>query len=416
MSMSYANQPGYAGGPGRGLARGRASLTSRVARLPWGLVFLIVAMACVGTAMLYSSTQLPDAVARSGVEETDLWRKHAVRFAIGFVLMIALAMIPLRLWLRTAFLAYIVPLGLLFAVEFAGSVRGGAQRWLDLGPVAIQPSEFMKLALSLALARYYHMRLSGGGRYPNELWGQIAVHLPALALIAVPATLIFKQPDFGTTLALVASGGLVLFIAHLPWKVIVAVFTIALVSVPATYMFVLEDYQRERVDTFIKQFAGDTTEEDRLGDSYQIEQAKIAIGAGGLNGKGFTQGTQTKLDYIPEQHTDFILTVIAEEFGFIGTSAVLLAWAAILGWGLIIALQSESWFGTLAACGAVGTVGFYIFFNVGMVTGLLPVVGVPMPMVSYGGTAMITTMACFGLILSAHLDRRDTSLSASGVI
>ncbi len=394
MDMSGNLDRGSAGG----LSFARSGLVVRLAQLPWGLVLFIVAIALIGTGMLHSVTH-------GSAAEAGLSLKHLIRFAISFAIMILLAMIPIRFWMRLALPAYGLAVLLLLGVEFFGEVRGGAQRWLTLGPVALQPSEFMKLALVLALARYYHAVLPrAGGRY--------LLHLPAIALMLVPAALIFKQPDFGTTLALVASGGAIIFIAGLPWRVMATAFLFGAASIPVVYNYVLEDYQRERVDTFVEQIAGESS--DALGDGYQIEQAKIAIGSGGLRGKGYLKGTQSQLDYIPEQHTDFILTVIAEELGFIGATGLLLLWATIIGWGLYIAFRCQSLFGRLAAAGAVAMLGFYIVFNVGMVVGLLPVVGVPMPLVSYGGTAMLTVMAGFGLVMSAEIHRK-TRASTQGL-
>ena len=264
----------------------------------------------------------------------------------------------------------------------------------------------MKRALTLARARYYHTNLTFQS-------GRFFIHLPALFMILVPAALIFKQPDFGTTLALIASGGVLIFLAGLYYRVIIAVVVAGIASAWPVYMFVLQDYQRERVNTFLAQLTGQSV--NALDDGYQIEQAKIAIGSGGWQGRGFMEGTQAQLDYIPEQHTDFILTVIAEEFGFLGATGLLLLWAAILAWGLYIAGRSTSLFGRFAAVGCVATVAFFILFNVAMVLGLVPVVGVPLPLVSYGGTVMFTTMACFGILLSVHIGR-DDRLATQGAI
>ena len=359
--------------------------------MPWGYILLIVAMALAGIAMLFSS-------AHTNPLEADLWRLQLIRFGVCFVMMIALGLMPLRWWLSLAFPAYLGTLALLVMVELFGVTGGGAQRWLSIGPVAVQPSEFAKLAVTLALARYYQMMMSAKT-------GRVLVHLGALGIMIVPAALIFMQPDFGTTLALFASGGVVIFLAGLSLRVIFGSIVAGVASVWPVYQFVLADYQRERVDTFLAQLFGGST--NSLGESYQIEQAKIAIGSGGFNGKGFMQGIQSQQDYVPEQHTDFILTVIAEEFGFLGSSALLIGFGVILGWSLYSAMQSRSWFGRLAAAGATATVAFYIVFNVGMVLGLLPVVGMPLPLISYGGTAMLTTMACFGLILAAHMSRDE---------
>ena len=370
-----------------------------VGELPWGLVLLLISIALIGVAALYSSTYTNPA-------EAGLPARHAIRFVVALVLMFIIALVPVKLWLQAAWPAYFVTLAMLVGVELFGVSGGGAQRWLPLGPVNVQPSEFMKLALTLALARYYHNNLTSDS-------GRFFIHLPPLLLILIPAALIFKQPDFGTTLALVASGGALIYLAGLYYRVIAAVAVTALASIWPVYQFVLEDYQRERVDTFLAQLTGQSV--NALDDGYQIEQAKIAIGSGGWQGRGFMEGIQAQLDYIPEQHTDFILTVIAEEFGFLGATGLLLIWAIILIWGLAIARGSASLFGRFAATGCVATVGFFILFNVAMVLGLVPVVGVPLPLVSYGGTVMFTTMACFGIIMSVHLGR-DEKLNAQGVI
>ena len=370
----------------------------RLAKLPWGFILLIIAMALTGVAMLYSS-------AYTNPNEHNLWYLQLTRFGISFVMMLVLAMLPLSWWRTLALPAYAFTVLLLVLVIVMGVTGGGAQRWLQVGPVAVQPSEFAKLATTMALAWYYD-------RVITPTSGRVLIHLGALAILIIPAALIFKQPDFGTTLALVASAGVIIFLAGLSMRVILVGVLAGIASVPGIY-FVLADYQRERVDTFLAQLGGHAT--NALGESYQIEQGLIAIGGGGVNGKGFLQGIQSQQDYVPEQHTDFILTVIGEEFGFIGTTALLLGFAVILGWAFYSASQSYSWFGRLASAGAAATVAFYIVFNVGMVIGLLPVVGMPLPLISYGGTAMLTTMACFGLILSAHM-HRDEKLSSTGII
>ncbi|MEO0466427.1 MAG: rod shape-determining protein RodA [Pseudomonadota bacterium] len=377
---------------GTGLRFGKLSIPSKLAAMPWSLALLIAGLALAGTGMLFSATY-GDPVYEG------LPMAHFIRFSIAFVVMIALALVPLSAWARLAYPAYFATLLLLFAVEFFGAVRGGAQRWLEIGPIAVQPSEFMKLALTLALARYYHGAIKAGAR-------GFLMHIPAMVLMLLPASLIFKQPDFGTTLALLASGGVIIFLAGLGWRVITGAILAAVLSVPLIYTNVLEEYQRERVDTFLEQLSGEST--DALGDAYQIEQAKIAIGSGGFRGKGLLEGTQSRLDYIPEQHTDFILTVLAEELGFMGAFGLMTVWGVVLGWGLYIAVKCASPFGRFAAGGAVAMVAFYIMFNVGMVLGLLPVVGVPMPLISYGGTAMLTVMAAFGVVLSVSIHRGET--------
>ena len=257
----------------------------------------------------------------------------------------------------------------------------------------------MKLASILMLARYYQT-------IPMDGNDKILKHIPAFMLIMVPGFLIANQPDLGTTLMQIASGGVIIFLAGISRWVVISGAVSAPVGAIFGYMFVLKDYQRQRVDTFLSQLTGGGMS-GSVGEAYQIEQSKIAIGSGGWSGKGYGEGIQSSLDYIPEQHTDFIFTVIAEEFGFFGAAGMLLAWGVLLGWGLAIAMRCDSRFGRFAAAGAVATIAFYVAFNIGMVNGLLPVVGVPLPLISYGGTAMFTTMACFGLILSAHIHRNE---------
>ncbi|MEL7546416.1 MAG: rod shape-determining protein RodA [Pseudomonadota bacterium] len=369
----------------------RRSVISDAMRLPWGLILLISAMGVIGVAILYSATF-------TNPNEIDLPAKQASRLIVAFTVLISIALVPLKHWLTLAWPIYLATLILLVGVEFFGTTGGGAQRWLQIGPVTAQPSEFMKVALTLALAAYYHRRW-------HDSSSGFLLHVPAVILILIPALLIFRQPDFGTTLALFASGGVLIFLGGLYKRIIFAGAAAAVVSVPFIYMFVLQDYQRERVDTFVAQLTGESV--NVMDDGYQIEQAKIAIGSGGWTGKGYMEGTQAQLDYIPEQHTDFILTVLAEEFGFLTTTGVLLLWMLILGLSLSIAMRCASLFGRFVAVGAVATVAFYIYFNVAMVLGLVPVVGVPLPLLSYGGTVMLTTAACFGLIASVHLSKED---------
>lgn len=384
MSLTGELRPSRSG---RSKRFGRQSTFDKLARMPWGFVALIVGLAVFGTAMLYSSTI-------TNPEVADLPAKHFNRFAASFVLMIGLALTPTSWWLRAAFPAYIAVFVLLVGVELFGSSGGGAQRWLQLGPVRVQPSEFMKLALVMALANYYHIMLK-----PNS--GGFFVHLPALALILAPSALVLRQPDLGTTLTLIAAGAVMIYFAGLFWKVLGAALVTGLVAAPFAYFYVLKDYQRARIQALWDPTA------DPLGANYQGEQARIAIGSGGLDGKGFTQGTQSQLDFIPEQHTDFIFTVMAEEFGFLGSASLLIVWAIVIVWGFLMAMRSHSLFGRFAAIGAVATIAFYVSFNIGMVAGLLPVVGIPLPLLSFGGTAMLTVMAAFGLIISVHLHSDD---------
>lgn len=401
----------------RGEARGRTASSNlqfaelgpfgKLARMPWGIAFLILGVGLVGAAMLFSVGWDPVAQTPSA-HESNLWREQLNRLGIGFVVMVTLALLPLGIWARLSWIAYLVVIVLLVMVDFFGLMGGGAARWLKLGPIIIQPSEPAKLAVTLAVASYYQRMMPLNGR-TVPIW----VHLGALAIILVPAALVFKQPNLSTALALTASGLMIVFFAGIGFRYVIAAGLAGIAAIPAIYAFVLEPYQRQRVDTLIAGITGQTT--NGLGESYQIEQAKIAIGAGGFSGRGYLQGIQSQQEYVPEQHTDFILTVIAEEFGFIGSVGLLTVFAFLFVWSFRVAARNRSWFGRLATIGATSTIGFFVIFNSGMVLGLLPVLGMPLPLISYGGTALITVMACFGLILSAHL-HRDERMNTHGPI
>ncbi|WP_353255539.1 rod shape-determining protein RodA [Hyphomonas sp.] len=390
----------------RGVYFDRFGPFGKIARLPWSIILLIVGTGLVGTAMLFSVGWDPVSAAPSP-DEANLWRDHITRLGVGFVLMIGLALLPLSVWSRFAFPAYAAVIILLVLVDFFGVMGGGAARWLKVGPIQIQPSEPAKLAVTMAVASFYQRMMPTNGQSPP-----LYVHGGALLLVLIPAALVFKQPNLSTALALTASGAMIIFFAGISMRYVLAAIALGLVSVPAIYTFVLEPYQRERVDTLIAGITGEST--NGLGESYQIEQAKIAIGAGGFSGRGYLQGIQSQQEYVPEQHTDFILTIIAEEFGFIGAIALLSVFAFLFAWSFMVASKNRSWFGRLATVGATSTIAFFAIFNSGMVLGLLPVLGMPLPLISYGGTALITVMACFGLILSAHL-HRDEKLSTRGL-
>jgi rod shape determining protein RodA len=383
-----------------------AGALGKVARLPWSIILLIVAVGLTGAAMLFSVGWDPVAQAPSP-DEANLWRDHLSRLGVGFLIMIVLALMPLGIWARFAWPAYFAVIVLLVLVDFFGVMGGGAARWLKVGPIVLQPSEPAKLAVTLALASYYQRVMPTSGQSP-PLW----VHGGALLILLIPAALVFKQPNLSTALALAASGAMIIFFAGIAMRYVVAAVGIGLLCVPLVYAFVLEPYQRERVDTLIAGITGEAT--NGLGESYQIEQAKIAIGAGGLSGRGYLQGIQSQQEYVPEQHTDFILTIIAEEFGFLGAVGLLAVFAFLFTWSFMVAARNRSWFGRLATVGATSTIAFFAIFNSGMVLGLLPVLGMPLPLISYGGTALITVMACFGLILSAHL-HQDEKMSTRGL-
>tara|TARA_R110000868_G_scaffold218004_1_gene468133 strand:+ start:10502 stop:11647 length:1146 start_codon:yes stop_codon:yes gene_type:complete len=358
-------------------------LPGKMMELNWTLVLLLVLLGAAGVGMLYSV----------GGGDWEPWAaRHAMRFAAGFVAMLVIAMFPPRFWMGVAYPIYVVALILLIGAELFGATVNGSQRWLDVGPIRLQPSEIMKIALVFALARFYH-------DLPTERVSRLGGLLVPAALIGIPALLILKQPDLGTTLLLVATGGAVVFLAGLSWKVIVPGVIAGIAGGIGFFSYGLEDYQRQRIMTM---FSPDS---DPLGAGYQILQSKIALGSGGFTGKGFMEGTQSQLDYLPEKQTDFIFTILGEEFGFVGGLVILTVYALILANTVAIATSCKSTFLRLTTMGVATTFGLYVIINVGMVMGALPVVGVPLPMISYGGTVMLAVLAGFGLILGAHIHR-----------
>jgi rod shape determining protein RodA len=371
------------------------SLIYKMTQLHWFMLLTIIAIAAFGTLILFSAassahnlqTGLPDIHA-------ELAFNHASRFLTMLIVALVVALLPLRLWAALAYPGYIIGVIMLVGVEVAGVTVNGAERWLQLGPIRLQPSELMKLAVPLALARYYHQMFAAGR---NGLW----VHLWALIIVAIPVALILRQPDLGTGLMVMGTGCAVIFFAGLSLRIIALMALLVVVAAPLSYFFLLHDYQRQRVETMFDPNA------DPLGAGYQLQQGLIAVGSGGLAGKGFMEGAQKELDYIPEQHTDFIFTIIAEEFGFFGSLAVLVAWGVALVQGMGIAGHSRSAFGGLAAAGFVSTLALYVLINIGMVIGLLPVVGIPLPLISYGGTVIVTVMVGFGLLMAVHLNRAN---------
>jgi len=362
------------------------TLQQKIFQINWLLIFLVCAIAGVGFAMLYSAAN----------GDWQPWAsRQAVRFGVGLCIIFVLALIDIRLWMRCAYLFYFGALGLLIAVEFMGVIGMGAQRWIDLKVFQLQPSELMKIALVLALARYFHgLTLEDVGR-PTFL-------IVPLIMILVPVALILRQPDLGTAVMLVLGGGILFFLAGVRiWKFL-TVIGLGLGSLPFGWSF-LHDYQKQRIMTFLD------PERDPLGSGYHILQSKIAVGSGGLSGKGFLKGTQSHLNFLPEKQTDFIFTMLAEEFGMIGGALVLALFALVMVYGLFIAMRSRTQFGRLLAMGVVSTLSLYVFINVAMVLGLIPVVGVPLPLISYGGTAMLTIMIGFGLLMNVYI-HRDTKI------
>jgi rod shape determining protein RodA len=376
-------------------ARRTLSVVDKLYEINWGLVLLVTIIACIGFAMLYSV---------AGGSLSPWADKQMIRFVIGLALMIGAAVIDIRFWMSFAYPAYVVCLLLLVGVDVAGHVGLGAQRWITLGPLELQPSEPMKIALVLALARYLH------GLSVEDVSRPLRLAIP-LVMIAMPAALVAMQPNLGTTLILAADGVSLLFLAGLSWWWIVPTITAAAAAVPIAWKYILHDYQRTRVLTFLN------PESDALGAGWNITQAKIAIGSGGATGKGFLQGTQSRLNFLPEKHTDFIITNFGEEFGFVGCIALLILFAVVIGYGVQIAMSARSQFSRLLAIGIILNFFFYIMINSAMVMGLIPVVGIPMPLISYGGTAMLTVMFGFGLLLSVHVHRQvEIPRHSAGII
>ena len=360
----------------------KLTLGQKVWQINWGLVFLLLCLAGIGCAMLYS--------AANGSFEPWATRQ-LMRFSVAFIAMLVVAMIDIRRWYSLCYAAYFAVLAMLVGVEFFGQVGMGAQRWIDLKVIQLQPSELMKVALVMALARYFHARSL------EEVRGFVKL-FPPLLLVLMPVALVLKQPDLGTALTLLALGGVIFFVVGVRiWK-FALVIAGGLGAIPVAWQF-LHEYQKKRVLTFLN------PESDPLGAGYHITQSKIALGSGGVFGKGFMQGSQSHLNFLPEKQTDFIFTMLAEEFGMVGGLFLLLLYAGIIVYGFAIALRSRNHFGRVLAMGISANLFFYVFINTAMVMGLIPVVGVPLPMISYGGTAMLAVMGSFGLLLSVYVHR-----------
>ena len=361
---------------------GNMSALEKLRHFNWGLLLTIAATASIGFAMLYSA----------GNGSADPWMsRQALRFAGGFCALIVVALVDFRFWLRQAYPLYGLAFLLLIYVEIAGHVGMGAQRWINIGFLQLQPSELMKISLVLALARYFH------GLSYEDIGKPVNILLP-IAMVLVPAGLVLMQPDLGTAGMLILGGALMFFAAGVRiWKFAV-VLAAGLSAIPIAWNF-LRDYQKDRILTFLN------PETDPLGAGYHILQSKIAFGSGGLFGKGFLQGSQSHLNFLPERQTDFIFTMLAEEFGLVGGLVLLGLYAILIAYGLAIGLRSRSQFGRLVAVGLAGNLFLYVFINMAMVMGLIPVVGVPLPLISYGGTAMLTVLVGFGLIMSVYINR-----------
>lgn len=357
-------------------------LARKLLLLNWPFLLLITAITLVGVAALYS-------VAGGSLEP---WAsRHVVRYCVGLAIVFAIALSDIRWWLRAAYPLYLLALLLMVAVSLFGVESGGARRWLGYEELSFQPSEIMKIALVLALARYYQWLPPQKISWPHAL-------LVPILMIALPALLALGQPDLGTAVLFVVIGCGLMFLAGVSWVYFIGAVVGVIAALPHIWAR-LHEYQQERILTFID------PERDPLGSGYHILQSKIAIGSGGLTGKGFMQGTQAQLNFLPEKHTDFIFTMFAEEMGFIGAIVLLALYLLVLLFITYMALRCRSVFPRLVAAGVGLCLFTYVFINVAMGTGLVPVVGIPLPLVSYGGTSMLTMMVGLGFVLNAHVNR-----------
>ncbi|NCC03212.1 MAG: rod shape-determining protein RodA [Proteobacteria bacterium] len=369
----------------------RLSFFDKLTLINWGLVFIVAMIGTIGVLLLYSA----------GGKSWDPWAgPQLVRFAAGFVLMLCLALIDVRFWLRAAYPLYGVMLLLLIVVEIMGHIGMGAQRWINLGFFVLQPSELMKIALVLALAKYFHT-------LDSEDVGRPTMLVPPILMVLLPVGLVLLQPNLGTATLLMLASTAIFFVAGVRWWKFALVAAIACAVLPFAWQH-LHDYQKARLMTFVNPDA------DPLGAGYNILQSKIALGSGGLVGKGFGMGTQSQLQFLPEKHTDFIFVVLAEEFGLLGGLGLMALYLVLLFYGFMIALSSRSQFTRLTAFGLTTSFFLYVFVNIAMVTGTIPVVGIPLPLVSYGGTAMLTLLIGVGLLLGISV-HRDVRLSRTGI-
>ena len=365
-------------------------LADKLRGVQWSLIFLIAAISGLGFAMLYSAAN----------GDWQPWAsRQMARFAIAFVPMLVAALVDIRWWYRAAYWIYGVALLLVLAVDLRGVVGMGAQRWIDLGFLQLQPSEFMKIALVLALARYFHSR-------SGENAGRVLHLIVPAVLIALPSALVLKQPDLGTAIMLLAAGAILFYLGGVRLWVFAVGGIAALGAAPVAW-HMLRDYQKSRLTTFLN------PDNDPLGAGYHILQSKIALGSGGVFGKGFLLGTQSHLSFLPEKQTDFIFTMIAEELGLVGGLSLLAIYTLVIGYGFAIALRSRNNFGRLLGLGIASNFFLYAFINTAMVMGLIPVVGVPLPLISYGGTAMVAVMLGFGLLMNVGI-HRDVQINRLG--
>ena len=376
--------------PVGGLNRAEMSLREKIRQINMSLLSLITVVSCIGFLTLYSAAQ-------GSLEPWAL--KQMIRFVLGMGLLLTAALVDIRSWMRYSYNFYGISVLLLVAVQIHGTVGMGAQRWIDLGFIQLQPSELMKVALIMALARYFH------GQAPEDFRRLTTLIIPLL-MVLVPVGLVLKQPDLGTALMLLMSAAAMFFIAGVRLWIFGVALAGGLGAVPVAWQF-LHDYQRQRLLVFLN------PDKDPLGAGYHITQSKIALGSGGVLGKGFMMGTQSRLNFLPEKQTDFIFTMFAEEWGMLGAIVLLGLYSLLVTWGYSISLRCRSQFSRLLALGIVTTFFLYFFINSAMVMGLVPVVGVPLPLISYGGTSMLSLLFAFGLVMSCHI-HRDIPISRSG--
>ena len=351
-----------------------------IARQPWGMLIPLFALVAFGAAVLFSA---------AGGSMQPFASSHLVRFGVFMVMAMVIATLPRHLVKLLTYPAYIAVLAMLVAVEAMGALRGGSQRWLDLGFMVLQPSELMKPVIVVTLASFYSSLPVG------MVTSWRALFVPG-AMIAMPMGLVLMQPDLGTSLAIAFGGGVVMLLAGLPMRWFVGAGLSAMAAAPLIFYFGLKEYQQRRILTMFD------TEADVLGASYHINQSKIAIGSGGIFGKGFNNGSQSHLQYLPEPHTDFVFATMAEEWGLVGGIFVLAVFSIILRWGLNVARESRDRFASLLAAGMSATIFFYIAVNLMMVMGMAPVVGIPLPFMSHGGSSMLTNMICIGALMMVN--------------
>ena len=361
----------------------QSSILARLKKVPWLILLISIVLSAIGVGALYSA---------AAGSWTPWAGQHLIRIGIGLVLMVVVASVPIRYYRQLAPFGWVAALVVLASLEFIGSGKG-VQRWLSIGGFNLQPSEPAKLAVIMLLAAYFHT-------INPELLRNIRTYIPAMIIAVVPFTQVLLQPDLGTSIMLLGSGAAVIFVAGIPVWIVASLFGILVLAAPVIWSF-LYDYQKDRILVFINPGA------DQLGAGYQITQSKIALGSGGIFGKGYLQGSQSRLNYLPEKQTDFVFTMIGEEFGYFGGLFILGLYVLMVGLLLRLALRMKYRFSRLMISGIAAMMFLYVFVNIAMVTGMIPVVGAPLPLISYGGTALLTVFIALGLVTSALIYDQD---------